>query len=427
MIDHWLKAFQVFIGEPEQLPLRFSYTLQPGKAPFSRRENIICLNAYPLLAALDATQLNPFLVALLDGIRSRFPLEFVEPHGFVLNDLQTALHEGHDLDEELFNGLILFGWCFQQYSARTHILWKKYPKGFEMARFELKGLYVRPGIVELRALQSFLTKPDEARSALTEIVNRLADEDFLYAPPRVPMWHSGDVSFNIRRLMTHAGFYTGEQLAWEHFSAWCAGYQAALSEGSLLLHGKAFWYSLGVLALLHQQTGVLPPYRSTPPNRRFYPALAGRRLLFVTSFHEAIRHLVASQKLRHLYHDIAMPDFVLETLPAFISTYPNRPHGHYRETFQCLVEQVERHISRSGTDLFMASCGCYGLPLCHYVYRHLGISAVYLGNSTNTLFGILQKTSLDFMRDHRNEANWIRGDLGQHYLNLDRIDQGRYL
>ncbi len=430
LLDHWIKAFQVFIaetGDRDHTPLRLSYTLRPGKAPFSLQGDVRCINAYPLLVVLDPGQLNAFVTRLLDAIGSRFTLEFVEPHGFVLEDVQIALNQGHHFDDELWDSLILFGWCIQQYAARLLLAWKKYPKGLVAARFEQNGLYVRPGIVEMRALQSFVSTPDEARSALLDVVTHPGDDDFMYAPPRVPMWQTGDTAFNIKRLMTNAGFYTGEPQAWENFSAWCTAYFDALAEGTVLHHNKAFWYSLHLLEILHRHNGRIPPHRIPPPPHRFYQSLAGKKVLFVTPFAEAIGQLVSSHKLQHLYHDIIIPGFSLETLPAFVSTYPNRPHTGYRETLSGLIDQIDTQVARSGSDLFMASCGCYGLPLCHYVYRQWGITSVYMGNSTNTLFGILQKTSLDFLRSHRNEENWIRGDLGQHYKNLDRIDQGRYL
>lgn len=428
LLQQWHKAFNLFAEQSVcgDGPLRLSYTLRPGKAPFSHRDDVICLNAYPLLTVLDTGAINRFVGDLLDLIGTGRTLEFVEPHWLVLEDMAPALNAGHHLDNDLLNGLILFGWCIQQHVARKLLVWKKYRAGSRTACFERQGLYVRPGIVELRALYSFLMDPDETLAQLDAVMAVQADEAALYAPPGVPMWNTDDIGFNLRRLMTHAGFYTDTAQARDSFSTWCRGYFDALAAGTILHHNKAFWYSLGVLAVIHQRTGTLPAHASPPPTQRFYQSLAGRRVLFVTPFADSVNQLVVSGALWHLYHDIELPVFELEAIPAFISTYPNRPHTDYRETLDRLVHAIDTRISGSGIDFFLASCGCYGLPLCHHVYRQWGITCVYMGNSTNTLFGILQNTSLDFMRSHRIEANWLRGNLGQ-YKNLERIDQGRYL
>lgn len=427
--QQWRIAFHEKITRTgySENPVRFSYTLQMNEELYCLRKNVLCINAYLILTRLDAAKRNGFLSGLLDAIQVDYPLEFIEPHWILQEDIQTALLEGHRFTDEILDGIILLGWGIQQYADKKQAKLKKHKaSGAKKAHYDQNGLYVRPGIVELRALKSFVDEPEPTRLHLQHIMARIHDEPFMYCPPERPMWQRGDTSFNLRRLMTNAGFYTDEPHAWESFSTWSSAYWQALAEGTILHHNNAFWYLPGILDAIYRHKQKIPEYRLCPDLSEFYSSLAHRNLLFVTPFAEAIHQQMTSGNIRHLYRHIDIPEFSLKTLPAYISTYPNRPHAHYLETFDLMAGQVDNAVSGGGIDMFMASCGCYGLPLCHHVYRKWGITSVYIGNSANTLFGILQNASLNFQRDYRIENNWIRGDLGQ-YKNMDRIDKGRYL
>jgi hypothetical protein len=63
--------------------------------------------------------------------------------------------------------------------------------------------------------------------------------------------------------------------------------------------------------------------------------------------------------------------------------------------------------------------------LCSYVNKQYGVPSVYNGNLLNTLFGISQKSNIDFMKDRKNLDKWRASDLDK-VKNMKLIDGGRY-
>ncbi len=291
--------------------------------------------------------------------------------------------------------------------------------------------YGRYGNVELRVIDNYLRNQSRIGMELAEIRHQLADENYMYQERNQGHWLSAaDVNFNLRRLMTNAGFYLPDNPAETDAEAvcfWAKEYLDAMADTHFLFPYPTSYPNFFVPQdHLFKQQGVIKDYIAFPEPEKFYAMLKDHNILLMTPFYNEINSLYASKRLFNLYDNIIIPDFSLTAVPAYISTYPNRPHGSWNETFQHLIAEVDRAFADNTFSIFFASCGCYGLPICRYVHNRYGCTSVYIGNYINSLFGILQQCSETFMQGQRINENWATGNLTQ-FKNVGKIDGGRYV
>jgi hypothetical protein len=130
--------------------------------------------------------------------------------------------------------------------------------------------------------------------------------------------------------------------------------------------------------------------------------------------------------LRKLYKNFDVPEFALRAIPAWISIWPNRPHDDWTCTFERMCEALDAEYGKRPFDTFVASCGCYGLPICDYARVEHGCRVLYLGNYSHAFFGVMQNATRDFMKGHLNPEMWVQSDLAR-FPNLARIEHGRYV
>jgi hypothetical protein len=293
-------------------------------------------------------------------------------------------------------------------------------------------LCVRYGIVELRALYSFIFRGADVSSVLHKIFKNIDDQAFMYADRFVRgNWLSPyETSFNIRRLFTNAGFYSSLQnssKSLDDFTSWADRYYSAIESSDYLFRCPGCYPNFQPIEFyMRRQSNKEVRYADIPSPEEFYPSISNKRVLLVSPFAEQLNYLYRSNKMHNLYLDIEIPDFDFYAIKAPITTYPNRNGEGWEESLNKLVASVNEILVKTKFDVFFASCGCYGLPLCHEISKTHNISSVYFGNYINTLFGISQKTSENFMAGRRNEENWIRSHLGS-VTGMGRIDNGRYI
>ena len=67
------------------------------------------------------------------------------------------------------------------------------------------------------------------------------------------------------------------------------------------------------------------------------------------------------------------------------TNFPPYPHDNWLETYNYLKSE----INEIEFDVALLSCGCYGHPLCSYIYSTLNKSAFYIGGRLQLCFGIL--------------------------------------
>ncbi|GAA0770032.1 hypothetical protein LRH25_31020 [Ideonella azotifigens] len=393
-----------------------------------------CLNAAALWReqVLQGKALETRLEAGMDALMRASPAA-EPPRALMSNeplqqDLRAALARGTAAEPALQHWLqdlvVLYTHIVRKRQLRTEAFFEVPMPATE--RWEPR-FYARYGNVELRVIQNWIERQPELREALQTVQAGLDDANSMYAPRKLGRWLSADdLAFNLRALMTNAGFYADLDQPWRSLAPWCETYLAALGGADHLFpYPGAYPNFWPVQAHLWQRDGrVAGPVRFPAPDR-FYAMLAGRKLLFVTPFADEIAGLRDSGRLFGLYKDLPIPDFALQTLPAPMSVYPQRPDAGWHDSFERLKQQVDEAFARHEFDLFFASCGCYGLPLTHHVHRTHGCAAVYYGNHLNTLLGVRQKCNDGFLPERRLDANWAVSRLGE-MENLARIDGGRY-
>jgi hypothetical protein len=286
---------------------------------------------------------------------------------------------------------------------------------------------VRYGIVELRVIENYLLEPAAQRAALERIVRYSSDEEKMYAPSNAARYLTADdAEWNLRRLMTNAGFYvsTDAKSAWPIFCEWADAYIAGLRNSHLAWHNGASYYFVRPQRALHERIGLVPRYLRAPDVRKIYANLKGRDVLFASPMAHIVQEQVSSGRLWQLYKNFQVPIFSVRTIPAWISTWPNRPHADWAETFRRMQDAIDQVHRERAFDVFVSSCGCYGVPISEYVRNRYGCAVLYVGNFAHTVFGI-QGTQQQAEKGAVSEM-WAKSDLNR-YTNVHKIDGGRYI
>jgi hypothetical protein len=288
---------------------------------------------------------------------------------------------------------------------------------------------VRYGNVELRVVENFLRDRSALELALAKIHYALDDEKAMYLPSRASNYlASDDLDWNLRTLITNAGFYPSLTLsdAATALNDWCCRYISALRQAWLATYPSAYPFYFGIQSIMREKFGESPRYAKHPSVFDFYNGLANKSVLFMSP----LAHLAIEQyetgRIWSLFKDYKPKTFRLRGLSTWISTWPNRPHSSWSDTFEKMCDAVNAQYKAEPFDVFVSSCGSYGLPISDYVRRTFGCQIIYLGNITNAYFGIRQTATKNFMQGRINPEVWVEGDLGR-FANLERIDGGRYV
>jgi hypothetical protein len=292
------------------------------------------------------------------------------------------------------------------------------------------GLFGRYGNVELRVLDNWLADRDSLHQSLLDVLATSGDVDFMYRgrTTAVGNWlSSADADFNLRQLMTNAGFHVSDpERATEALDAWCEAYLLSLAASTALFpYPAAYPNYLFVQEYLAADRGLVD-YVRFPSAMDFYASLKDRTLLFVTPFATEIRSLQESGNLFRLFTDIDIPNFRVDTVQAPMAIFPEAPSGSWAESFESLKGEIDRAASRSHPDLFLASAGCYGMPISHFAHSQYGLPSIYFGNFPHVFFGIRQNGTMGYHSGKRVEKNWVTSGLASH-ANIARIDDGRYV
>lgn len=132
--------------------------------------------------------------------------------------------------------------------------------------------------------------------------------------------------------------------------------------------GKERWYSfLDIEPFLHGIDG-------------WHYALHDKSVLVVSPFKKTIEHQA------HHFGSI-WPGASIGNLTLIQTPYPSHLTGEKPIAFDQIVNRLIDEINQSSFDVAILGCGGIGLLLCQHIKR-LGKPAIYLGGSTQLLFGI---------------------------------------
>ena len=294
------------------------------------------------------------------------------------------------------------------------------------------GLYVRYGNVELRVIENFFRNRDKSINSIANILPNLNDKDFIFKkmnPDEYKWLSSQDFDFNLKALMTNAGFYFSENFeeAKNDLSYWAHKYLEGLKLGKLFLYPGAYPFFWNIWNFLENNNEQYVQYASFPDPQNFFKMLKGKKVLVVTPFKELLDRMISESRLKNLYKNFIIDDIDFTFLQSPMSIYPHRPDLSWSASYNNLLNSASDFFINKNADIFLASCGCYGIPLTTDIYKKFNCPSVYYGNWLNTLLGIKQACSINFGNDGLiNDQLRLESDLGK-YENLNLIDGGRYI
>jgi hypothetical protein len=284
----------------------------------------------------------------------------------------------------------------------------------------------RTGIVEQRLIDLMIKDRASVIAASEEISRTSLDEAFMYRKSQTSHYMANDdASFAIRQLMTNAGMYFSDsnENLFELLEFWHSKYlNAQIETTSFCDRGDfshtPFAYHAAEIERLSEGLEL----RFNP--KLFLESLNGHRIVIATPYFEELNHLYSQSQQPNLYQNFKLPDFKLHAVQAEISTFPNKPGKDWRDTFDSLFERSVKAIKDFEATIFMASSGCYGLPLVSEVSKKTGIGCVYIGQVVNNLLGIKSGSILpkNLIPNH----DVFQSSNLSKFKNFDLIDGGRY-
>jgi hypothetical protein len=422
----WLDHHGVGAG-----PVHLGLALAPDQKPVTGGPGHLQLNLSPLLAFPQVEQLDLLICSFFEPLQQSAQGEgFVqeEPNGAVFAALADLWRQGKGLDPSRFPGLVYATSLWSRCGGADGLGAKQ--EGWSLPVTELRPgqLLVRPGNVELAALQSAIAGGDGLEQALMEIRRHHHDRAWMEQQSEQWWMDPSDPVENIRRLHTNAGFYASSHAPLESLQQWSQATIAALLGDEVLFGNDSIVRMfLPVAQQLQRQSGKVPALVQWPGEKAFYAFIAGQEVLFVTPLAAEIEAHHRSGKAFALFTDLLISPYGLRCIPAPMSIYPNRPERGFEDSLERCLEQVDRSYRQRPFSVFTAAAGAYGLPLCQAVHRRYGVTSLYVGNAMHTYFGVEQNTTTGWMAERRQNQNWLRAVGLNGVPGVDRIEGGRYL
>ena len=156
--------------------------------------------------------------------------------------------------------------------------------------------------------------------------------------------------------------------------------------------------------------------------------LVGKKVLIIHPFVESFKKQLANKF--NIFRDEKKRLFAEEQDFVFYKTFQtiagNHIHEDWRETYRIMCED----ISKLDFDVALLGCGGYGLPLCDFIKRRLGKSAIYIGGGLQLMFGVFGKRweEHEFWKKiiTREGSNFIRPSDEEQCPNKNTIERGCY-
>ena len=169
---------------------------------------------------------------------------------------------------------------------------------------------------------------------------------------------------------------------------WAETYIDALSDLDML----GVWHNKGEdqivekyapQAMLTGITAVEPYYFDAPWTR----ALAGKRVVVVTPFHDSILQQWSEHRGEDLFPENpdVLPEFDLTIVRSPFTAALSAP---VHADWHAALADMKETIASSDFDVALVGAGAWSLPLCSFIRRDLARSAMHLGGAIQILFGV---------------------------------------
>jgi len=296
-------------------------------------------------------------------------------------------------------------------------------------------IIIRTGVIELRLVNIMLYGDKNIiLKAINEIKNNYYNEDFIYIVNRdcwISIYHNiKNYIYYIKCLMTNAGFYfnlnDNEDTIYEQLLYFSNEYIKAIYDTDYIIEWPFLnCFSLDILNNMKKIKNI-----KHFKNINYYDyvkILNNKNILFLTPFKDDIDIIYKTEKIYNLRKTKCdnLTKINLITLEAKLTTYPNTFHNNFIETLDYYKQIINKVLNNNKIDVFISSCGCYGLLLSNYVKnKYKNITVIYNGHSINSFFGILSNRNNNL--DDLNIENHIFSKLNENYKNIEKIENNCY-
>lgn len=423
-VEDWLEQ-----SSTGGLPATLAMVCIPGARLVPHDRTRLELNLAPLLGIRQLNQLDRLVQAFFEPLQRAqrgTGLTLREPSSSLYASLGFLWRQGDQLTLEQFATLIYCTAVWNRCGGPGALGARMLPADFPPASFRPGECVLRPGNVELAALQSVLYAPEQLEEALAAIRRNHLNTAWMERQRDHWWFDPSDVVENLCRLHTYAGFYANAHAPLDDLERWSRGTLGALLHGQVVSAHTTTWF-YPVAQSLFEQTGLVPELTQWPGDQAFYDFIAGQEVLFVTPLAADVEKQHRSGKAFDLFSDLKIQPYGLRLVEAPMSIYPNRPRGGFNESLEHCLEQIDVLYRVRPFTVFTAACGGYGLPLCETVKERYGVSCVYTGNQMHAFFGVQQNASASWRKEQRKPENWVISTALNAVPGVGRVDAGRYL
>lgn len=403
-VEDWLEQAQAGGGAAT-----LSLVCIPGAQLVPHDKTRLELNLAPLLGIRRLDQLERLVQAFFEPLRCAqrgSGLTLREPSSSLYESLGFLWRQGDQLSLDHFSRLVYCSALWNRCGGPGALGARLVSADFPPASFHGQTSVLRPGNVELAALQSVLFKPEELELVLAAIRRNHHNTEWMKQKRDHGWFDSSDAEENLRRLHTCAGFYANAHAPLDDLKRWSRGTLGALIGAQVVSADATTWF-YPVAQKLFEQTGLVPELTQWPGDQAFYDFIAGKEVVFVTPLASDVEQQHRTGRAFDLFTDLTIQPYGLRLVEAPMSIYPNRPRGGFSESLEHCLEQIDKLYRERPFEVFTAACWGYDLPLCETVKERYGVSCVTTGNLMHAYFGVQVSSNASWRYEQRKAENWV--------------------
>ena len=298
-----------------------------------------------------------------------------------------------------------------------------------------KFMICRVGNVEVDVLKQYKNNKIQLIEKFNEfnkiLCSHLSDkifeikDNYLKKYDFIELINKSNISYDLLRLSTNAGFYITEQeKEFNILESWINEYLKAYR------NCDGFFRCDGMLKYQELINEEFKPSYTIRIEQDIYNLMHNKNVLVISPFAKQINTQIETGNISKLFKKNILIQstsqstspikdnkeyeiFVncnIKTIETPITIFGNPVDKSWKDTFDKTCSKIKEYCEHNKIDIVIASCGCYSMPICNYVYEKLNISSLCFGNAIHQLFGLMQNDFYAFDKDIINEEYWIKID-----------------
>ena len=169
-------------------------------------------------------------------------------------------------------------------------------------------------------------------------------------------------------------------------------------------------------------------YNNIPYEQLWISKLKRKRILIISAFTDTMKQQIECGALSKIYNE---PGHFADNTFVFVKAPLTLAGNHQGIDWEVRLDALKEAVQNAGEfDIALVSCGGYGMPICHYIYKELSRSAIYVGGVLQLFFGIYggrwchEPIEKKFIEGAETKEYWVRPS--ERPANLDRVESGCY-